>query len=306
MISVIISIYREPIEYIIDAVNSILKQTYRNLEIIVVVDDPKNNDAIEFLNRLRSKDNRVQLLINNQNIGLVGSLNKALELVTGEYIARMDADDFSLERRLERQLMFLEQNNLDIVGCNILDMDKNGSTSYRATLYPESPSAVERYACFNCPIAHPTWLAKKEVYEVLKGYREIDACEDYDFITRALANGFKIGNIQEVLFKYRINRNGISSTKKAVQKTSLYYLRKNYRRKIVPSIEDYQSFMDSKKGQNKCVKIEKLYRMTSKYRSIKNDFGKFLYLFKIILISHEGRSLIFNEYMSKVCLILNN
>ena len=87
------SSYNEPIEYVQKAVNSILNQTYKYFEFIIVIDNPNNSELISFLSSTANKDERIILLINKRNIGLAMSLNRALSVSTGGFIARMDADD---------------------------------------------------------------------------------------------------------------------------------------------------------------------------------------------------------------------
>ena len=98
-ISVIMSTYKEPIEWIRRAIESILNQTYKNLEFIIVVDAPTYKELISLLNNYKDKDDRVKVVVNDSNIGLVESLNKALSLCNGSYVARMYADDKSLPER---------------------------------------------------------------------------------------------------------------------------------------------------------------------------------------------------------------
>ena len=99
-VSVIMSTYKEPIEWIQQSVDSILNQTYKNLEFIIIVDNPEYAELVSLLNDYADSDDRISVVVNNNNIGLVKSLNKALSFCTGEYVARMDADDISLPERL--------------------------------------------------------------------------------------------------------------------------------------------------------------------------------------------------------------
>src|SRR3990167_10971452 len=105
-ISVIMSVYNG-MPFLKEAVASILKQTYRNFEFIIV-DDGSRDKSWEYLKSL--KDTRIKLLKNGRNLGLAASLNKALKKAKGDFIARMDADDVSFPQRLETQIKFLEKN----------------------------------------------------------------------------------------------------------------------------------------------------------------------------------------------------
>ena len=116
-ISVIMTVYKESKEELKESFESIINQTYKNIEFIIVIDNPKEQWRIDFIKSYN--DSRVKLVVNKENLGLPLSLNKALKLVTGNYIARMDADDISMPERIEKQLDFLKKNNYDLVGCNM-------------------------------------------------------------------------------------------------------------------------------------------------------------------------------------------
>lgn len=106
LVSVLMSVYNEPIDYIEKSVNSILRQTYRNFEFIIVVDNPSNDFLCEYLKRIEVEHDNVHIEINDKNMGLVKSLNKGLSFCNGRYIARMDADDISDKNRIEEQVFF--------------------------------------------------------------------------------------------------------------------------------------------------------------------------------------------------------
>ena len=108
MISVIMSVYNERIDWLKEAVSSILNQTYTDFEYIIIIDNPNLNDeAVSFLNNTAERDSRVQLHFNEANIGLMKSLNVGIQMVRGEFIARMDAEDVSFPDRLEKEIAFL-------------------------------------------------------------------------------------------------------------------------------------------------------------------------------------------------------
>ena len=94
MISVIMSVYNERLEWLQAAVNSILNQTYSDFEYIIIIDNPDlNEDAVSFLKEIARADSRVHLHFNEKNMGLMKSLNVGIQISKGNYIARMDADD---------------------------------------------------------------------------------------------------------------------------------------------------------------------------------------------------------------------
>lgn len=303
MISILMSTYNEPLSYIRLSVESILAQSYKDIEFIIVVDNPAYTSLINLLDEYSNKDSRIKVLINDKNLGLTSSLNKALKYATGQYIARMDADDISNVERLKRQLLFLEENQLDLVGSNVQDIDENGKKSSCLTIFPETNTKVVSYARFDSPVAHPTWFAKREVFDSLERYHEIDACEDYDFLVRAILRGFKIGNIQEPLLYYRINSNGISATKKSKQKLALAFLRDNYRIGKETSEREYFEYINSERGREKLRDLDDFYKKTARLKGMSSNRIKMLF-FKIYIFvtCKEGRKLFFNLLNEKVLL----
>ena len=118
LVSVLMSTYKEPVSWIEKSVESILSQTYTNIEYVIVIDDPTNKEVVDFLNRKEESDSRIVLVKNEKNIGLVDSLNKGLEYCSGSYIARMDADDISMQNRIEKRMELAKKECADIVGAN--------------------------------------------------------------------------------------------------------------------------------------------------------------------------------------------
>lgn len=230
LISVIMSTYREPVAYIEPAVRSILNQTHGELELIIVLDDPHNGQAESLVSQLAKEDPRVTVLKNETNLGLVGSLNKALAHAGGAYIARMDADDFSYPNRLETQLQYMKDNQLDMVGALVQYMDPNGQWIPGEKTRHYAPEQVNKRMMLTACLPHPTWLVKKEIYAEMNGYRQMPRCEDYDFLLRARKKGFRIGICDACLLDYRINPHGISQSGLLEQRLTGRYLVDNYHR----------------------------------------------------------------------------
>ena len=126
-ISVLMSVYNEPIDWMRQAIESILNQTYKDFEFIIVNDNPEREENQFVLNEYRNKDSRIIILCNEHNIGLTKSLNKGLTVANGEYIARMDADDIALPKRFEKQALYLAKNK-NVFLCH---------TNFNITLIPQ-------------------------------------------------------------------------------------------------------------------------------------------------------------------------
>lgn len=242
-ISVIMPVYNESKEYVEQSLDSLLKQTYKNIEILVTVDNPKNYKVIEYLTAQSLNDQRIIILENEKNLGLPKSLNKALKVATGSYVARMDADDISKKNRLYSQLSFLKREGLDLVASNVLDIDETGKLLGTGTEYPTIPSKIYKYLRYGDCLPHPTWLGRRKVFESLEGYRDIAACEDYDFILRGRLAGFNYGVIEKPLLYYRINTQGISQTNSMKQVLTSYILQDAYKKGKTCSLEQINAFL---------------------------------------------------------------
>ncbi len=213
-VSVIMSIYSEPIEWMKEAINSILNQTFTDFEFIIVNDKPSRKENIELLKAYQQKDKRIQIVENNENIGLTKSLNKGLLLAKGTYIARMDADDFSYPTRFEKQVHFLDENKEYVVcGTNI---EYFGDVQ-KEVFYPKENNM---FLFLKSPFAHPVVMFRNFILDENNDkitYNEsFKYAQDYELWSR-FHNYGKFHNIQEILFKYRVSSQQISKGKLSEQ-----------------------------------------------------------------------------------------
>lgn len=202
-VSVIMSVYNG-MPYLKEAVKSILNQTYKNLEFIIV-NDASADSSWEYLKSL--KDKRIKLIKNKKNLGLAKSLNIALRQAQGDFIARMDADDISLPRRFQEQLKFLVKHPaIDICGSWVDLIDEKGRIIGEKK-FPLKDEEIKRVLVRFNPMIHPTSMGKKSFFTQLQGYREeYDGAEDYDLLMRAMKK-FKMSNIAKKLLFRRLQRN---------------------------------------------------------------------------------------------------
>lgn len=222
LVSIIMSVYNA--ESLIDeSLNSILNQTYSNLEIIVV-DDCSTDSTTESLKKY--KDDRLTIIYNDINKGLTINLNTALLLCKGKYIARMDADDISDLKRIESQVDFLEKHpNIDILGTQITEL--NGRKFL--ALLPLSNSDIKASLCFYNPIAHPTVMMRRSGNHFhLKYNEQVKKAQDYELWCR-ISSKSKFANLSKKLLRYRVHEGQISVKNKEEQiyffeKTRIEYL----------------------------------------------------------------------------------
>lgn len=227
-ISVIMSVYNG-MPYLKDSVRSILNQTYTNFEFIIVNDD-STDDSLSFLKNLQ--DSRISIITNKNNIGLAASLNLALKQASGDFIARMDADDISETERLEHQVNFLTKNKRVVLcGTWASKIDKNGK-KIGSIHYPTSTGEIKKKIISFNPIIHPSLMARRLFFDKLKGYREeFDKAEDYEILARGI-NTFKYANLPKELFRLRLSqvRRSVKSMRKMDKldlKIKLNFLRQN-------------------------------------------------------------------------------
>jgi glycosyltransferase involved in cell wall biosynthesis len=198
LVSVLLAVHDDA-RYLPGAVESVLQQTVRDLELIVV-DDGSTDETSDILGAL--DDPRVVLLRNDSQLGLAASLNRALDRAKGKYVARLDADDVALPERLERQLARMTE--VAVLGTAVLDLDEHGQTG---TLHrnPLGPRGVRWLSLFSSPFFHPTVLVDRDALGDLRYDPSYLESEDYELWTRLLATGVDGRNLEDALVLKRVH-----------------------------------------------------------------------------------------------------
>lgn len=199
-------------KYLLQAINSILAQSFEDFELIIV-DDGSTDDSGSIANDCATRDSRIQV-INQPNQGIVSALNVAITASRGKYIARMDADDVSLPHRFERQFSVMEAHpDIVILGCASDTIDGNGLISNKRETSEDliiRQSVLDSFPPSILQVLHPTTFIRTEILKSIGGYLDdYEFAEDYDLYLRIGAHG-QIAEICEVLFQYRIHGNNIS------------------------------------------------------------------------------------------------
>lgn len=206
-ISVLMSVYKaEKPQYLDRALQSIWDdQTYKPLDIILVEDGALTPELDKIINKWNEVFRSSMIVLKNEtNLGLTKSLNKGLAYVKGDLIARMDSDDISHPKRFERQVEFLKKHpDIDIVGGALQEFDvENECLGIRH--YPKTPKEVEDYIYKASPLAHPTVMMRKRIFdEGLKYDERYRTSQDIALWYDALCAGYKIGNVDEVTIYFR-------------------------------------------------------------------------------------------------------
>ena len=194
-------------KYLREAIDSILNQTFTDFEFLII-DDGSTDNSLEIINSYQ--DPRINLIKNNDNQGLIYSLNRGLALAKGKYIARMDSDDISSPERLCVQIKFLDENpTIGLVGSSvqIIDNNKNHSSIVE---FPLTHFIIQWSLCFYSPFAHPSTMIKKEILKQANGYSsQAVYVEDYDLWQR-LSKITELSNLPQILLYLRKHDNNLT------------------------------------------------------------------------------------------------
>lgn len=299
-ISVIMSVYNETQSEIRQSIYSVLNQTYKNFECIIIVDNPQRTDIINYLTDLAKNDARLIIQTNANNIGLAMSMNKAAQISRGKYLARMDSDDICIETRLQKQYECMESNGWDLTCTNYEFIDEDDKKLDMVANHV-SDENLRKHLPFGSFIHHPTVMIKKEIFEEVGGYRNFPCSQDYDLWLRLFEKKIKMHYIDEILLQYRIRSSGISQSNKVRQLNTIWYIQRLYYERKSKGYDSYslESYNDYLKRENvfnekycKKAQSDKLIKdKIDLYRSKKNKtfFRLFLmiYLFFFSSFYHK-------------------
>lgn len=208
LVSVILPAYNAS-NYIREAIESILNQTYNNFELIIINDGSTDN-TLRIINTY--DDSRIKLINNERNKGLIYSLNRGIDVSRGEFIARMDADDISHPFRFAKQIKVMNQNS-DIVVCGTYINYFGASKGRFSRCHPNQHNEdIKKSLLVRCAFAHPTVMIRASILKKngIKYDENFRSCEDYKLWIDLASYGNFI-NIPIPLLNYRVSNNQISS-----------------------------------------------------------------------------------------------
>lgn len=208
-ISVIMPVYNaEP--YLSQAVDSILNQTYRNFEFIII-DDVSTDGSWEILNEYAKKNKKIKLFRNSKNYGISVTAKRAILKTKGDFIARMDADDIALPFRLEKQIFYLRKHKKTVaVGGNCILIDRTGTVIGEKT-FPSKFNEIYRYIFKFFPLQEPTlMIAKKRLPKNFQYYIDgMNIAEEVELIFKLFLHG-KVENLKDYVLMYRLHQSNTS------------------------------------------------------------------------------------------------
>jgi len=207
LISVIIPYYQKK-KYITSSINSVLKQSYKNLELIIIYDDTNHEDLI-ILNNLKKKDKRIKIFINKKNMGAGPSRNKGIKLSRGKFIAFLDSDDLWSRNKLKKQIFFMKQHKIKISHTSYYIINyKNKVIGQR-----KAKDLSHKQLLKSCDIGLSTIILDKKLIKNNIKFASIKTKEDYILWLKITLNEKKIYALPDNLTKWRKLDDSLSNSK---------------------------------------------------------------------------------------------
>lgn len=208
-VSVIMPAYNAEL-YISTAIESILNQTYKDFEFIIV-NDCSTDSTLEIIRKYAKNDKRIKVISNQENQRIAKTLNNALREAKGEYVARMDADDWSYPERIAKQVKLMDGNpNISISSGNMEICDENLKV-INTSKFPSSDEEIRKVFLQYNPTVSPAMIWRRKFSEEIGGFKIDTMSEDYMFFIDMSSKG-EVANLKDILIKYRVLNTSASST----------------------------------------------------------------------------------------------
>ena len=292
-ISVVMPVYNTPVPILKEAVDSILNQTFRDYEFIII-DDGSKDETAAYLDGL--VDAKITLLRNETNIGITKSLNIGFRASQGKYIARMDADDISFGERLEKQYAYMEDHpDAVLCGCAIEEFGSKTGRRYTSLGDPEI-YAIKCLFYYPGPL-HPTFFIRKRVLDEcgISYNEELTYAQDYGLLVDiSTATKGRVFILPEVLLKRRNHESRITVQHQKIQRNCTMKTQRKLLNALLGSVTDEEAelhyhyftekkltgFTDLCRCFHWCIKLVKTNHRAGKYSKWQFD----RYTFKLLLL----------------------
>ena len=218
-ISVIMPVYNSE-RYLSIAIESILTQTFQDFDFIIV-NDGSTDSSLEIIQRFQTEDSRIRIL-DLPHQGITKSLNSAIGMAQGKYIARMDADDISMPTRFEKQYQYMEAHpEIAVCGAGALIIDEDGDVIRKDRVVCTHENIEKRHLSGKCSLKHSSVIIRADILRKVNGYNEeLPYAQDFDLWFRIGEIG-KLENLPNALIKFRRNSKSVSYLKKREQWESI-------------------------------------------------------------------------------------
>ena len=215
-LTVLMPVYNTNVAWLSEAIDSVLKQTYSNFDFLIIDDGSSHQNVWPCLESFAKKDSRIKLVKNEQNLGLVATLNKGLNLIESTWVARMDSDDICAPDRFEKQMDFLKANpQVAVVGTNGRYIETG--KIYSRKRIPASHSEIAAALPFSCCFIHPSMIINREKILEIGGYPDVERAEDNALWLKVLfETNHHLANLTESLIHIRKGENVTLAYRKKV------------------------------------------------------------------------------------------
>lgn len=234
-VTVLMPVYNAE-KYLSDAVESILRQTFKDFEFLIINDGSSDN-SLKLLEKFAKEDSRIRVIDPGINRGVIEVLNEGIGLAQGEYIARMDADDISMPDRLEKQYQFLQKHTKYVcVGCKTMMIDPEGDELKVFPFHGGNEAVLKAMLTgVGGAIIHPSAMIRKSALLKIGGYdKNYLHAEDMELFLRLSEVGL-VANLPEILLKYRQSPDGIGYKNRKAQKEAYYRsIEEAHKRRNIP------------------------------------------------------------------------
>lgn len=224
LLSVIMPVYNAK-PSVKQAIKSILNQTYKKFEFIII-DDASTDSTFNTLKDFKRKDKRITLIQNKKNLGVTKSLNKAVAKALGKYIVRMDADDWSYPERFELQVELMEKNPEVVVSGSYVEICDSKLNSKYVRKYHLSDTDIRKHIFRYSPFAHPATIWKTNVLKKERYNETLTTCQDYELYFRMGKIG-RFMNLDKCLLKLRLHDRSVSAVQNDLQWKNTVLIRFN-------------------------------------------------------------------------------
>ena len=225
-ISVIMAVYNTE-KYVAEAIESILCQTYRDFEFIIV-DDASTDSSADIIEHFQETDNRIRIIRNECNSGLGISLQRGVKSARGQLIARMDADDISLVDRFEKQVNHLNNHpEIMVLGCDHLIINETGEI-INDLIYPKNPEIMRWNMLLGSGliVSNGATMIRKELFDEVGDFGDFRAAQDFEFWSRLFEyDPLPIANLNNVMYYYRQHEKTITKSQSSLQERNAIQVR---------------------------------------------------------------------------------
>lgn len=306
LVSIIMSTFNESEKILTESISSVLNQSYQNIELIIVNDNPSNIQLKSILNKYKTNP-QITIIENPKNLGAALSRNQGLKIAKGSYIAILDSDDVALPERISKQVNYLESHpSCTMVASNRNSIDENSKFIGKSDGIVISDKKLFKIMKYCSVITHSTVLTRAHTMKELGGYRPLPAAQDYDMMLRLLSQKQELHIMPEALVNFRVRAGGITNGNFAKQYFCSKYARRLFKERLEQKGKDSFSKEDLDKILNtNSIKFKAINSQQQQINAIKSNKNLLKNIFLLIagtLSNFENLRNMVNSFFIKILL----